>query len=88
MKINLDGNQYKILRRPSIFTNRNNASGVREDCLILVQNSEWGSRDKNDGRLYRMVAMLEAETGNVLREYSRLPVSLTADFLRSNGFLD
>jgi len=82
MIVDVDGRKYYIRRGPSAFTSRN---GKQDVTVSVIGN--WGARAA-DNKLYRGCATFAAESGEIIREYEKIPAQFSVDWLRDNGFIN
>ncbi len=81
MHIEIDGNYYWVGKGPSCFTFRKG-----KDDVSIYKRGLWGRRQP-DGKLYRCCLKLDAESGNVVRDYEALPNQFTVNWLKQVGFI-
>ena len=81
MRIELDGNLYWIIKAPSCFISRKG-----KDDVSIYKCGSWGRRQP-DGKLYRCCLKLDAEDGNVVRNYESIPQQVTVEWLKQVGFI-
>jgi len=92
--LQMQGVSWRLRRGPSIFTDRNNNTRELEDCLIAVETRDryrtGGSRDAETGKCFTLRLILDARTGEVVRDYPgpSVPSELTTELLFQLGFLD
>jgi len=70
--------KYLIQRYKSIFTNR---SG-KEDCNIYQKVKRMNFVG------YEAFLRIECETGDVIRQYNKMPGCISMEFLKQEGFID
>lgn len=79
---NLD---YMVMARDSSFSTRQGKRDVR----ICVRGT-WGGR-YGDGKYrgyYRTIRIMDAETGELIRDYEYVPDDLSVNALRRLGFIE
>ena len=82
MKISVNGKEWLIRRGPSIFSSR---SG-RMDVRVMRENPTWGGREI-DGKLYTTEKIFDSETGDIVRDYGKLPEEINLPMLVIWGFV-
>ncbi len=82
MYIETEKDKWWVHRAPSVFVNRTG----KEDVSVY-KRSVWGRRQP-DGKLYKCVKRLAAESGETLRDYDAVPPQVTNGWLKQAGFLD
>lgn len=82
MYINTINGEYLIKKQPSIFMSR----AGKNDCLILKQCETHGIRENNN-KLYTIIAIIESETGEYIRDYEMFPPEITLLLLQQWGFI-
>lgn len=81
--IELNGQKYKYRSSPSMFMDRNNPRGVKNDIVVRKQISFFqaqkigGSKDP-DETWWSMVGIIAEESGEVIRDYGMPPDALEA----------
>lgn len=70
MKINDGRRNWLLTLAPSIFTSRNNATGVRYDLTIFEQSLDRSGILYEDGHTYTGAKRIAAEDGSILSSYS------------------
>jgi len=78
----IKNSEYLIKKHPSIFMSR----AGRQDCSIFKQCETHGIRENNN-KLYTIIAIIESETGEYIRNYERLPPEITFPLLQQWGFI-
>jgi hypothetical protein len=78
---NLD---YMVCEHDSIFSSRRG----KRDISIRVRG-QWGGRygEGNYRGLYRNIRIVDAETGEFVRDYERVPDDISVDALRRLGYV-
>lgn len=75
---------YMVSRRDSIYMSRKGKQDVR-----VFARGEWGGR-YGEGKyrgLYRTVRVIDADSGELVRDYERVPDDLSDASLRRMGFV-
>lgn len=94
-RLTLDGLKYRIGRRGSIFTARNNALQQLEDATIWKEETDrsmGGSRewclDEKRYVYFRIARIVACESGELIRDWCPLPDHFSISRLRCLGFVD
>lgn len=84
MKIKSNGKTFRIVKGPSIFTNRNNAS----DVTIYESGHCNGTRFEGENSMFAVIAIISSETGSIIKKYGPMPKCINVVLLRQWGFVE